>query len=206
MRQIQLLFIRDLTFSEQGTSQRSWWTRSLRLRWRWRGRSVETWCARHVRTRKVGSHLTGSSRCSENPLTPTRCPFPLKRASGVCVSGFLRDLCELLLYLLLPPGDFHNKNMRYFLRVSTNTGDWSDLEDVEAKYRIRIYSHERINEKTKQLCKIIIKIELKKREADFLVPNPLLRKLYSIPRTLLLGPDGATTVSSSSFNATVIFL
>uniref|UniRef100_A0A3Q1IVB3 Uncharacterized protein n=1 Tax=Anabas testudineus TaxID=64144 RepID=A0A3Q1IVB3_ANATE len=41
----------------------------------------------------------------------------------VCTShkdeeGFLRDLCELLLYLLLPPGDFHNKNMRYFLRVS----------------------------------------------------------------------------------------
>uniref|UniRef100_A0A671TIR3 Sorting nexin 13 n=1 Tax=Sparus aurata TaxID=8175 RepID=A0A671TIR3_SPAAU len=39
----------------------------------------------------------------------------------VCTSikdeeGFLRDLCELLLYLLLPPGDFHNKNMRYFLR------------------------------------------------------------------------------------------
>ncbi|XP_072561604.1 sorting nexin-13 isoform X2 [Paramormyrops kingsleyae] len=30
--------------------------------------------------------------------------------------GFLRDLCEVLLYLLLPPGDFHNKNMRYFLR------------------------------------------------------------------------------------------
>uniref|UniRef100_A0A3P9N5I9 Sorting nexin 13 n=1 Tax=Poecilia reticulata TaxID=8081 RepID=A0A3P9N5I9_POERE len=25
-------------------------------------------------------------------------------------------LCELLLYLLLPPGDFHNKSMRYFLR------------------------------------------------------------------------------------------
>lgn len=38
----------------------------------------------------------------------------------LCVSGFLRDLCELLLYLLLPPGDFHNKNMRYFLRVSTH--------------------------------------------------------------------------------------
>lgn len=38
----------------------------------------------------------------------------------VCVSGFLRDLCELLLYLLLPPGDFHNKNMRYFLRVSAH--------------------------------------------------------------------------------------
>ncbi|XP_038144670.1 sorting nexin-13 isoform X1 [Cyprinodon tularosa] len=39
----------------------------------------------------------------------------------VCTShkdeeGFLRDLCELLLYLLLPPGDFHNKSMRYFLR------------------------------------------------------------------------------------------
>ncbi|XP_075961534.1 sorting nexin-13 isoform X1 [Anarhichas minor] len=39
----------------------------------------------------------------------------------VCTSlkdeeGFLRDLCELLLYLLLPAGDFHNKNMRYFLR------------------------------------------------------------------------------------------
>uniref|UniRef100_A0A8C5CKH0 Sorting nexin 13 n=1 Tax=Gadus morhua TaxID=8049 RepID=A0A8C5CKH0_GADMO len=39
----------------------------------------------------------------------------------VCTSrkdeeGFLRDLCEVLLYLLLPPGDFHNKNMRYFLR------------------------------------------------------------------------------------------
>lgn len=39
----------------------------------------------------------------------------------VCVSGFLRDLCELILYLLLPPGDFHNKNMRYFLRVSAET-------------------------------------------------------------------------------------
>ncbi|XP_005991338.1 sorting nexin-13 isoform X2 [Latimeria chalumnae] len=39
----------------------------------------------------------------------------------VCTSskdeeGFLRDLCEVLLYLLLPPGDFHNKNMQYFLR------------------------------------------------------------------------------------------
>ncbi|XP_041040398.1 sorting nexin-13 isoform X3 [Carcharodon carcharias] len=39
----------------------------------------------------------------------------------VCTSvkdeeGFLRDLCEILLYLFLPPGDFHNKNMRYFLR------------------------------------------------------------------------------------------
>ncbi|XP_021323915.1 sorting nexin-13 isoform X3 [Danio rerio] len=39
----------------------------------------------------------------------------------VCMSrkdeeGYLRDLCEVLLYLLLPPGDFHSKNMRYFLR------------------------------------------------------------------------------------------
>ncbi|XP_072365281.1 sorting nexin-13 isoform X4 [Scyliorhinus torazame] len=39
----------------------------------------------------------------------------------VCTSvkdeeGFLQDLCEILLYLFLPPGDFHNKNMRYFLR------------------------------------------------------------------------------------------
>ncbi|XP_078278018.1 sorting nexin-13 isoform X2 [Rhinoraja longicauda] len=39
----------------------------------------------------------------------------------VCTSSndeeaFLRDLCEVLLYLILPPGDFHNKNMRYFLR------------------------------------------------------------------------------------------
>ncbi|KAK1173157.1 sorting nexin-13-like isoform X1 [Acipenser oxyrinchus oxyrinchus] len=39
----------------------------------------------------------------------------------VCTStrdeeGFLRDLCEVLLYLLLPAGDFHNKNMRYFVR------------------------------------------------------------------------------------------
>ncbi|XP_044285300.1 sorting nexin-13 isoform X4 [Varanus komodoensis] len=30
--------------------------------------------------------------------------------------GFLRDLCEVLLYLLLPPGDFQNKIMRYFVR------------------------------------------------------------------------------------------
>ncbi|KAJ8288101.1 hypothetical protein COCON_G00007600 [Conger conger] len=30
--------------------------------------------------------------------------------------GFLKDLCEVLLYLLLPPGDFHNRNMRYFVR------------------------------------------------------------------------------------------
>ncbi|XP_012514852.1 PREDICTED: sorting nexin-13 [Propithecus coquereli] len=40
----------------------------------------------------------------------------------VCTSpkdeeGFLRDLCEVLLYLLLPPGDFQNKIMRYFVRA-----------------------------------------------------------------------------------------
>ncbi|XP_006240084.1 sorting nexin-13 isoform X1 [Rattus norvegicus] len=39
----------------------------------------------------------------------------------VCTSpkdeeGFLRDLCEVLLYLLLPPGDFQSKIMRYFVR------------------------------------------------------------------------------------------
>uniref|UniRef100_A0A3Q3NCZ5 Sorting nexin 13 n=1 Tax=Labrus bergylta TaxID=56723 RepID=A0A3Q3NCZ5_9LABR len=50
----------------------------------------------------------------------------------VCTShkdeeGFLRDLCELLLYLLLPPGDFHNKNMRYFLRVSTKEDNKTSL-------------------------------------------------------------------------------
>uniref|UniRef100_A0A2K6GL56 Sorting nexin-13 n=1 Tax=Propithecus coquereli TaxID=379532 RepID=A0A2K6GL56_PROCO len=44
----------------------------------------------------------------------------------VCTSpkdeeGFLRDLCEVLLYLLLPPGDFQNKIMRYFVRVSLNS-------------------------------------------------------------------------------------
>ncbi|XP_059584926.1 sorting nexin-13 isoform X2 [Alligator mississippiensis] len=30
--------------------------------------------------------------------------------------GFLRDVCEVLLYILLPPGDFQNKIMRYFVR------------------------------------------------------------------------------------------
>lgn len=35
--------------------------------------------------------------------------------------GFLRDLCEVLLYILLPPGDFQNKIMRYFVRVSTDS-------------------------------------------------------------------------------------
>lgn len=34
--------------------------------------------------------------------------------------GFLRDLCEVLLYILLPPGDFQNKIMRYFVRVNSH--------------------------------------------------------------------------------------
>ncbi|XP_069814900.1 sorting nexin-13 isoform X1 [Dendropsophus ebraccatus] len=45
----------------------------------------------------------------------------------VCTSskdeeGFLRDLCEVLLYLLLPPGDFQNKIMRYFVREILSRG------------------------------------------------------------------------------------
>ncbi|XP_043921495.1 LOW QUALITY PROTEIN: sorting nexin-13 [Protopterus annectens] len=36
--------------------------------------------------------------------------------------GFLRDLCEVLLYLLLPSGDFHSKNMRYFVREILSRG------------------------------------------------------------------------------------
>ncbi|XP_070582619.1 sorting nexin-13 isoform X5 [Erythrolamprus reginae] len=45
----------------------------------------------------------------------------------VCTSpkdeeGFLRDLCEVLLYLLLPPGDFQNKIMRYIVREILSQG------------------------------------------------------------------------------------
>ncbi|CAJ0967889.1 unnamed protein product [Ranitomeya imitator] len=45
----------------------------------------------------------------------------------VCTSskdeeGFLKDLCEVLLYLLLPPGDFQNKIMRYFAREILSRG------------------------------------------------------------------------------------
>ncbi|XP_063777811.1 sorting nexin-13 isoform X3 [Pseudophryne corroboree] len=45
----------------------------------------------------------------------------------VCTSskdeeGFLKDLCEVLLYLLLPPGDFQNKIMRYFVREILSRG------------------------------------------------------------------------------------
>ncbi|XP_053570100.1 sorting nexin-13 isoform X1 [Bombina bombina] len=45
----------------------------------------------------------------------------------VCTSskdeeGFLKDLCEVLLYLLLPPGEFQNKIMRYFVREILSQG------------------------------------------------------------------------------------
>jgi len=33
-------------------------------------------------------------------------------------SEYLQDLSEVLLFLLLPPGDFHNKPFRYIARVS----------------------------------------------------------------------------------------
>ncbi|XP_029299422.1 sorting nexin-13 isoform X6 [Cottoperca gobio] len=53
----------------------------------------------------------------------------------VCTShkdeeGFLRDLCELLLYLLLPPGDFHNKNMRYFLRIQDSSCNYEAFMNI----------------------------------------------------------------------------
>ncbi|XP_069769904.1 sorting nexin-13 isoform X4 [Narcine bancroftii] len=52
----------------------------------------------------------------------------------ICTSSkdeeaFLRDLCEILLYLILPPGDFHNKNMRYFLREILAKGIFLPLID-----------------------------------------------------------------------------
>jgi hypothetical protein len=33
---------------------------------------------------------------------------------------YLQDLSEVLLFLLLPQEDFHNKSFRYILRVSTD--------------------------------------------------------------------------------------
>ena len=36
----------------------------------------------------------------------------------ICFLEFLRDLSEILLYLLLPPDDFHNKILRLLARVS----------------------------------------------------------------------------------------
>uniref|UniRef100_A0A8C3J1H4 Sorting nexin 13 n=1 Tax=Calidris pygmaea TaxID=425635 RepID=A0A8C3J1H4_9CHAR len=41
---------------------------------------------------------------------------------GDQMKGFLRDLCEVLLYILLPPGDFQNKIMRYFVREILSRG------------------------------------------------------------------------------------
>ncbi|GAB5568588.1 sorting nexin-13 isoform X1 [Prionailurus iriomotensis] len=62
---------------------------------------------------------------------------------------FLRDLCEVLLYLLLPPGDFQNKIMRYFVRVpgylrcfrevEDNTITWGIISDKCHKFRARVY-------------------------------------------------------------------
>ncbi|XP_065439299.1 sorting nexin-13 isoform X21 [Chrysemys picta bellii] len=53
----------------------------------------------------------------------------------VCTSpkdeeGFLRDLCEVLLYLLLPPGDFQNKIMRYFVRIRDSNCNYEAFMNV----------------------------------------------------------------------------
>ena len=37
-----------------------------------------------------------------------------------CLTEYLQDLSEVLLFLLLPQEDFHNKSFRYILRVSTD--------------------------------------------------------------------------------------
>ena len=37
-----------------------------------------------------------------------------------CLAEYLQDLSEVLLFLLLPQEDFHNKSFRYILRVSTD--------------------------------------------------------------------------------------
>lgn len=70
---------------------------------------------REDKQRDVGEELVDSFFEAEVEMERKIC------RDVVCTSnkdeeGFLRDLCEVLLYLLLPPGDFHNKNMRYFLR------------------------------------------------------------------------------------------
>ena len=36
------------------------------------------------------------------------------------IIDYLSDISEMLLYLLLPPEDFHNKPFRYFFRVSAS--------------------------------------------------------------------------------------
>uniref|UniRef100_A0A6Q2YTJ7 Sorting nexin 13 n=1 Tax=Esox lucius TaxID=8010 RepID=A0A6Q2YTJ7_ESOLU len=84
--------------------------------------------ATHLRVfRKAQDRLEGREDCkqSENMVESFfEAEVEMERnicRDVVCTSskdeeGFLRDLCEVLLYLLLPPGDFHNKNMRYFLR------------------------------------------------------------------------------------------
>ena len=37
-----------------------------------------------------------------------------------CVTEYLQDLSEVLLFLLLPPEDFQNKSFRYILRVGVD--------------------------------------------------------------------------------------
>ena len=50
--------------------------------------------------------------------------FLIKRLSTFefffCLPEYLQDLSEVLLFLLLPQEDFHNKSFRYILRVSTD--------------------------------------------------------------------------------------
>uniref|UniRef100_A0A6Q2Y0P2 Sorting nexin 13 n=2 Tax=Esox lucius TaxID=8010 RepID=A0A6Q2Y0P2_ESOLU len=87
--------------------------------------------ATHLRVfRKAQDRLEGREDCKQRDLSEEmvesffEAEVEMERnicRDVVCTSskdeeGFLRDLCEVLLYLLLPPGDFHNKNMRYFLR------------------------------------------------------------------------------------------
>uniref|UniRef100_A0A8C8CAJ2 Sorting nexin 13 n=1 Tax=Oncorhynchus tshawytscha TaxID=74940 RepID=A0A8C8CAJ2_ONCTS len=81
--------------------------------------------ATHLRVfRKAQDRLEDSKQSKEMVESFFEAEVEMERnicRDVVCTSlkdeeGFLRDLCEVLLYLLLPPGDFHNKNMRYFLR------------------------------------------------------------------------------------------
>nr|XP_015213312.1 PREDICTED: sorting nexin-13 [Lepisosteus oculatus] len=70
----------------------------------------------------------------------------------VCTSpkdeeGFLRDLCEVLLYLLLPPGDFHNKNMRYFVRIHDSSCNYEAFMNV-LKLTDRVAELEAVKDKT----------------------------------------------------------
>ena len=46
------------------------------------------------------------------------CLCSTKNLSVFLPPDYLCDISEVLLYLLLPPEDFHNKPFRYFFRVS----------------------------------------------------------------------------------------